>query len=531
MSVDRTRHDALARITGNTNLARAVPQLRPEVLHAVITHYGLPDCAELLTLATAQQLSAVFDLDLWRASRAGGDERFDVTRFCEWLEVLVEVGPAIAAARLADMDAELVVAGLSPHIRVFDPGAFSTDGETSGVEPVLNAGRERGLHAEIGGYLVVARRPDAWASIVEVLLALAECHGDMFHSVMRACRRLSNAGFELDGLDDLLSDGEQAHFDLSVSREQRREHAGFLPPEQARAFLDSARHASFTMPPPRDHPVFVAYQRGLAMSQIEPRSALSSATLAADEVPADSAAAVASVIDVLRAAGALADTPRALLPGARDESTSVHPALSRYLTVAASSDDEWTARNHELAFLANALVGACSVQGRSFTRRDAVDAVAATCNLGLEYWPPQWPPATQHDLVTVFQTGWSILHDEVSMAAAAQLQAVLDQVRVSDRHLQLELQMLRRDLEKSCRSRMPWRVRDGLDALATFDLPAWAAMTALFDQCPVMLANVYASGDRRLHTVNPSEWRFIANARDIDAVRSFLGSLADLLTR
>src|SRR6187399_1494657 len=135
MPEDRTRPDVLARITADPQLALAVPLLPPEVLHLAIAHFGLQDCSELLTLATPAQLTAVFDLDLWKADRAGADEQFDASRFCEWLEALV-------------------VAGLSPQIKVFDSAVFSPVAEESGADPTLNAGRERGVHAEIGGYLV-----------------------------------------------------------------------------------------------------------------------------------------------------------------------------------------------------------------------------------------------------------------------------------------------------------------------------------------------------------------------------------------
>lgn len=202
--------NVLARITDTPQLARVVPLLQPEVLHAVITHCGLQDCGELLTLATAEQLSAVLDLDLWTADHAGAEEQFDVARFSEWLEVLVDAGPHVAAQRLAHMDEAVVVAGLSPNIEVFDLAAFSPDGEDTGADAVMNAGPGRGVHAEIGGFLVVAQRQDGWDAIVAVLLALAEQHPGAFDRLMRACRTLTNAGWEIDGLDNLLSDEEQA---------------------------------------------------------------------------------------------------------------------------------------------------------------------------------------------------------------------------------------------------------------------------------------------------------------------------------
>jgi hypothetical protein len=528
MSEDRSRR-VLARITDTPALARAVPHLQPQVLHALITRCGLQDCGALLALITPEQLSAVFDLDLWKPSHAGGDEQFDADRFCEWLEALVHEGAAFAAARLADMDLALVVAGLSPQVRVFDAAVFSPHGEPSGADAIENAGRDRGLHVEIDRYLVVARRPDAWESIVEALLALQESHLDTFHHAMRACRTLSNSGFELDGLHDLQSDADQARFDLSTSREQRRDRLGFLPPQQARAFLHAARHVALTAHAPGGNEVFTAYQRSSApVSEREVRSATPSDTTQAVAGP-DGASAIASVMEVLHAAGVLADAPRALLPRAPDEPSLLNPSLNTYLRRCAESGDAWTSRNQELAFLANALVGGCSVQGRPVTRHEAVDAVAATCNLGLEYWPKQWLEPTQHGLVTVFQVGWSVLHRDVSMAAATSLLAALDQVRTSDRDLQLGLHALARELHKQRRAGTPWRARSRLDVLATLDLPAWAALTALFDECPVMLANVSGQG-RSLHAVNPSEFQFIAGAGHVAAVHRFLLSIAERLT-
>jgi hypothetical protein len=528
MSEDPHR-DVLARISRNQDLARAVPLLRPEVLHAVITHCGLQDCGELLALATSEQLSAVFDLDLWKVNRAGEEEQFDAARFCEWLEVLVDAGPAGGGGAVGGhgrCPCRFRAVAEYPGLRSRSdrPGV-----ELNGADAVSNAGRERGVSAEIGGYVVVERRPGAWDAIVDVLLALHEHHSDTFHRVMRACRRLSNAGWELDGLDDLLPDEEQARLDVSLSREQRQNRLGFLPTQQARAFLDSARRVPLTAVPPGSHPVFTAYRRSLAVSEPEIRFAAASAEEAEEPASAAHSAAI-SVIEVLRSAGVLAEAPRALLPGAADEGASVNPSLNRYLQRWTESDhDGWTRRNQELGFLANALVGACSLQGRSFTRREAVDAASAMCNLGLDHWPPQWPASSDHDLVTIFQVGWSVLHREVSMVAAAYLLTALDGLRVSDRDLQVALHALRRELDKQRQAGTPWHARSRLDLLATFDLSTWAALAALFDECPVMLANVSAPQDRQPHTVTLSEFQFIADARHIAAVHDFLRSVPERL--
>src|SRR3954469_17833508 len=91
------------RILDTPDIARVVPQLRPEVLHRVIESCGLEDCGELLSLVTPGQLAGVFDLDLWRADASGLDEQFDADRFGLWLEMLVASGAERAAKTLAAM--------------------------------------------------------------------------------------------------------------------------------------------------------------------------------------------------------------------------------------------------------------------------------------------------------------------------------------------------------------------------------------------------------------------------------------------
>ncbi|HKX27162.1 MAG TPA: DUF6178 family protein, partial [Blastocatellia bacterium] len=91
-------HDAtdgpglLDRILNTPSLEQVIPRLRPDLLHRVIQTCGLEDCGEIVALATPEQLTRIFDLDLWRAAQAGRDEQFDAHRFGVWLEVLVESG-------------------------------------------------------------------------------------------------------------------------------------------------------------------------------------------------------------------------------------------------------------------------------------------------------------------------------------------------------------------------------------------------------------------------------------------------------
>jgi hypothetical protein len=122
--------------------------------------------------------------------------------------------------------------------------------------------------------LLVARRADSWDAIVAVLMSLDAERPDYFHRVMRGCRTLSNSGFEVDGLQDLLADGDQVMFDLAFDRERRREKQGYMAPAQARAFLQMSRRLRLgpDATPPTD-PIACAYFRGLDETAADARSA------------------------------------------------------------------------------------------------------------------------------------------------------------------------------------------------------------------------------------------------------------------
>ncbi len=141
-------------------LAHLAPRLQPELLHRVISAYGLEDCVELVAQATPAQLSHVFDLDLWRPARPGLDEQFDAERFGVWIEVLVEAGADLAAEKLSQMPLEQLIAGFAHHARVFDMAAIAPY-ETTDGERIESRASGDVLACEIGGYHLSARRDDA----------------------------------------------------------------------------------------------------------------------------------------------------------------------------------------------------------------------------------------------------------------------------------------------------------------------------------------------------------------------------------
>jgi hypothetical protein len=555
----------LDRILDTPHLAHVVPGLQPEVLHRVIQSCGLEDCGELVALATPDQLARIFDLDLWRTGQPGMDEQFDADRFGVWLEVLMESGAAVAAQRLADMDVKLVTAGLAEHALVFDNAARSPSGSMDAeMEPAARTLNDA-LGCDIGGYLVLARRTDAWDAIVAVLGFLDAGHHDYFHRVMRGCRSLSNSRPEVDGLDNLLTDRQQVMFDLAFDREHRREEQGYVTPAQARAFLQMSRRVQLghdTAPP--GNPVARAYFRAIeSTAPVDSNSQAGRLPPASGPLPApeDCAHAAAAVVDVLLDAGVLAQPPRALLDGPQGHA----PRLARiraHMQFARGRDQvACSMRSQELAYLANAIMAGCSIQARAFTAQEASDGAAAVCNLGLENWPLQWLPAKArggssaveagtalpddflvgHDLISVFQVGWTVLHDDVGKYTAESLIGILAGLRSDDHELQAGLDALRLEMTRHWQAGEPWRARDALDVIMILDMPAWATLVGLIDECPVIHAGLGASRGARgtrgtrgtretpLRAVSASAYEFISENSQIASVREFMRSLPDTL--
>ncbi len=560
----------LARLLDSPFLTRVVPHLPPETLHQLVLARGLDVCGELVTAATPAQLTAVLDLDLWRGARPGHDEQFDAERFGEWIEALVEFGSPAAARTVAALDKDLVIAGLSRYVRVFDPGIFEPVAQ-SDDEPGDRADAMRegdaidgevsggGFECEVAGYMLRARKADTWDAIVTLLVALDADHNRFFHAVMRGCRDLSNSRPEVDGLDELLLDREQQLHEVAIEREHRRSQQGYATPADARAFLEMARHpkkrASGASPAAiTTNPLAVAYFRAADEVQESSPSMVGSGFSRTEASPAGDAndagadtapESIDAVMELLTEAGVMPARPRALLEaGVVDPQAARLTRLRRLMAhVRDQDEDAYLTRSRELAFLANTLVAGCSVQSRPFTTQEAADAAAAVCNLGFEFWPARWPAATaleanppdawlvDHDLVSAFEVGWLVLYQDVSLFAAKELISTLKDLQSDDRELRRELVALRRTLVKEGEAGTPWRARGAAEILSMLDPTAWVSVIGLLDECPVLPAALTAVLEGRKTTVSPTAFDFISTATQIGHVRDFMRKLPGLLSR
>ena len=499
-------------------LAQLAPRLQPDQMHRVIGAYGLEDCVELVAHATPAQLSRVFDLDLWRPARPGLDEQFDAERFGVWIEVLVEAGADLAAEKLSQMPLEQLIAGFAHHARVFDIAAVAAYDTIDG-ERIESRAADAALACEIGGYHLGARREDAWDAIVAVLLSLAAHHRGRFDELMSAIRSLSDSNRELDGLHDLLEPGEQMLFDAGTVRDRRRRKEGFASPADARAFLQMSRSVrpGAVLPP---NPLAHAYFRSIDMST------------ALEEHDARNAEPDAEVMELLTEAGVVPQqAQQGLLTGAHDESVGRLAEMHRHMRfVFERNQAAYDERHAELAYLANALIAGCSIQSRPFTAKEASDAAAAVCNLGLATSPLPDDYLVRHDLIGIFQIGWTALHEDVVRYAARTLIDVAGRLRCTDKEIQSGLVTLRKTMIRQLKAGTPWRAESSLDVIAMLNQPSWAALAALIAECPVIHDALTASLTHRVRAIDAHAFTFIACNADIARVRDFMASLTDRLT-
>jgi hypothetical protein len=136
-----------------------------------------------------------------------------------------------------------------------------------------------------------------------------------------------------------------------------------------------------------------------------------------------------------------------------------------------------------------------------------------------------------HDLVSAFEVGWAVLHEDVSMFVAEQLLFALSNLRCTDADIQEGLDALRIELTKQREAGTPWRARNALEVIAMLDMPAWVSVLGLLDECPVIPAALTATLEGRTGAVSATEFEFIATCSQLGRVREFMARFIDILSR
>ncbi len=178
----------LMRILERPGLVAAVRELPGAVLGRLIDRIGLEDAGELVALASTAQLERVFDDDLWRADRAGGDETFRPERFALWLRVMLEAGEEALVRRLCELPQDLVALAVHRLVLVVDIDVVEEqlspgDEEAEAIERAL----ENSAFEEWEEFRVIAREPDAWDDVWNALLSLDRDHHDRLRAILERC--------------------------------------------------------------------------------------------------------------------------------------------------------------------------------------------------------------------------------------------------------------------------------------------------------------------------------------------------------
>ncbi|HEY5451448.1 MAG TPA: DUF6178 family protein [Polyangia bacterium] len=371
----------LMRILERPGLVAAVRELPGAVLGKLIDRIGLEDAGELVALASTAQLERIFDDDLWRADRAGGDETFRPERFALWLRVMLEAGDEALVRRLCELPPDLVALGVHRLVLVVDidvvEEALSPGDEEA---EALASALENCAFEEWEDLRVIAREPDAWDDVWYALLALDRDHHDRLRAILDQCVEL-NAEYisGQGGFFQVLTATEMLDSDVAAARDDRRAAEGFVSPADARAFLELARRGGGDA---RD-PITRAYFRELAKPAAPAKVADPPPKREADgarELVALLRQAEVIAPEVVRAQGALP-----AMPDAKPEQAHVvAPLFEQAMKDLRERDpDVFSARVREVSYLVNVWIAGGAHAGRRPRPTEAMEVVLKTCEAGL----------------------------------------------------------------------------------------------------------------------------------------------------
>lgn len=339
----------LMRILEQPGVAAAVRAMPGAELAELIDRIGLEDAGELIALASAEQLQRVFDDDLWRADRVGGDETFRPERFALWLRVMSEAGDEALVRRLCELPDDLLALAVHRLVLVLDMDVVEEQLGWAGDEaaPIQRA-LEGAAFEEWEEFRLIARQPEVWHDIWNALLLLDREEHARLRAILQQCCAMSTEYINgQGGLYQVLTAEEMLEDDVAAARDDRRAGEGFISPADARAFLELARRDR--APETRD-PITRAYFRRLQQPDV---------TLAA-------APPAAEVKDLAVA------TER------------VAPFLEQALNDLRQSDPtSCAARIRELGYLVNVWMAAGAHDGRRPRPVEALETVLRTCEAGL----------------------------------------------------------------------------------------------------------------------------------------------------
>jgi hypothetical protein len=362
----------LVRILESPGILAAVRDLPGAVLGRLIDRVGLEDAAELVALASTEQLERIFDEDLWRADRAGADETFRPERFAMWLRVMLEAGEDALAQRLCELPQDLVALAVHRLVLVLDMDVVEEQLGWAGDEgePIARALADA-VFEEWEEFRLIARDRDTWEDVWSALVSLDREHHERLRAILGQCCAMSTEYISgQGGLYQVLTADEMLETDVEAGRDDRRAAEGFVRPADARAFLELARRGDDGAE--RD-PITRAYFRELTTPPGK-RGA---------RAPAP-ASDVRDLETLLRAAGVSEPRPLLQLGPSHGEPHLGAPCFEQAMSDLRERDPElFSERAREVGYLVNVWIAGGSHAARRPRPVEALEAVLRTCDLGL----------------------------------------------------------------------------------------------------------------------------------------------------
>jgi hypothetical protein len=411
----------LMRILERPGLVAAVRELPGAVLGKLIDRIGLEDAGELVALASTAQLERVFDDDLWRAERAGGDEAFRPERFALWLRVMAEAGETHLVRRLCELQPDLVALAVHRLVLVLDLEVLEEqlrpgDEEAEELERAL----ADSAFEEWEEFRVIAREPDAWDDVWGALMSLDRDHHDRLRAILEQCCAMSTEYISgQGGLFQVLTAEEMLDSDVAAGREDRRGAEGFVSPADARAFLELARRGGGG-DDARD-PITRAYFRGLEKPALERRPEPKTAAKTGETPKPGGASTAAERTDLaalLREAEVVAPLTQplpALTDGAEPKPHLVAPLFERAMSDLRQRDPVlFDARGREVGYLVNVWIAGGAHEGRRPRPVEALETVLKACEAGMCAQAASVPMTAEEALAVLagtpadvlFRRGW-----------------------------------------------------------------------------------------------------------------------------
>jgi hypothetical protein len=383
----RSAHKLMTRILERSELTAAVRELSAPLLGQLIDHVGLEDAGELVALASTEQITRVWDRDLWTRDDLDAPERFDPDRFALWLAVLLEAGEEQLVERLRAQPIGFLTLALHRLVRVVDQVQWSRMLEHEEDE------LDTDLSAPWHELVLIARDAGAWDAVLAALLALDQHDHAFLRELLERCCDLDFEGSELDS-DEVGERSEDAVLerDVAAEREARQAISGYVTASDARAFLQLALEP---VPGPaaqlRRDAITNAYFREVGVaetaaprSDVEPESVFNELVLR----PAEDRAGLVELMALLASSGVIAapsefvhaELSAGAAPARKDE-PPMSVLQSALMQLQREAPPLWDQRMAELAYLANVLLA--DARAGTLEPREALERASAICNAGL----------------------------------------------------------------------------------------------------------------------------------------------------